>query len=193
MNTYAITFRFNDFEKIVIEIEEPFNLLHCCYQSPIVLYFENKTYWFKDEVILYRINLFVTLLTKALKNELKLHQSIKEDIGYLANEDLQNKPNIVRKETKSIASWVGDDYFLWSGDNVSTWLYNDKNGNVVFEITPNYKYHFCNLEETLGFIPYEVWAKKYKPCLVRIIPKDIAQQWLDQAQNVITQINENSF
>ncbi|HEV2916677.1 MAG TPA: hypothetical protein VGW78_02925 [Candidatus Babeliales bacterium] len=126
MNKNSIIFPLNESERIVIALEEPFDVVHCCYQAPIILYFENNKYSSKNDVIRYYIEIFIVLLSKALNNALELHDSIKKDIGYLANEELQNKPGLVYKKTNTIASWVGEDYSLWSGDDFSTWLYNDK-------------------------------------------------------------------
>ena len=192
MNQHNITFSFNNLEKIVIELEEPFEVVHCCYQAPIVLYFENKKYLLMDDAVRYRICLFITLLTKVLNNEFQLHESIKEDIGYLRNEEFQNKSGLVYEKSKTIDCWVGAKHSLWSGEGVSTWLYNDKKGNIIFEITPHYKYHFSDPEKTPNFMPYEEWAKNYKPYLIRIIPTDVAKQWLDLAHNVLKKIDENT-
>jgi hypothetical protein len=190
MNKNNIIFLLNDSEKIVIDLEEPLEIVHCCYQTTISLYFENKEYHLKNETVRYRLERFAALLKKCLNNKLKLHKSIKKDIGYVANEELQEKPGIVYKTTNAIASWVGEDYSLWSGDGFCTWFFNDKNGNVVFEITPHYQYHFCEPEEIPNFISYDTWAEEYKPYLIRCIPRDIAQHWLDQARSILNTIEE---
>ncbi|HEV2917412.1 MAG TPA: hypothetical protein VGW78_06740 [Candidatus Babeliales bacterium] len=69
---------------------------------------------------------------------------------------------------------------------------SDKDGNIIFEITPHYKYHFCEPDETPSFISYEEWIKDYKPYLIRVVPRDIAHQWLNQAREILNAIDENT-
>lgn len=191
MRKYEIVFQLNTFEKIVIELEEPLSVVNCCSQAQIVLYFENKNYNVREDSIRYYIDLFRTLLTKVINNEFQLHESIIEDIGYLGNESFQNKPYLIY-ESCSDGEWVGEKHSLWGGPGFATWLYNDIDKNIIFEITPFYKYHFSDSENALDYVPYEQWIKEYKPYLIKKIPREVAEQWLAQANNLLTIIDENT-
>jgi len=71
----------------------------------------------------------------------------------------------------------------------SSWFYNDKDGNIIFEISPTYEfYKMENLiimadENAQGFIPYEVFIQNYKVVVHKIIPKKILVQWNEQTKN----------
>jgi hypothetical protein len=62
-------------------------------------------------------------------------------------------------------------------------------------MTPVYPWHFYELDDAQqqkNYIPYEEWIKNYKPLLIRTIPKDVAEQWLNQAQEILKKIEENT-
>jgi hypothetical protein len=197
MNNYEIKFVLNDNEKIVINLEEPFEVVHCCYQAPITFFFENQIYLLGDEVINYRIGIFSVLLERAIEGKLKLHKSITEDIGFLFNEylyclyneKLKDQTKFVYKKSKEGRSyWIGDSYNLWS----SEWIYNNKDGAIIFEVTPVYPYHFVDPTEEPNFVPYAEWIKDYKPFFIKKIPLEIAKKWLKQANDLLETIKENT-
>ena len=45
-------------------------------------------------------------------------------------------------------------------------------------------------EDDKNGISYEEWIKTYKPYLVRTIPRDVAEQWLMQANDILEQIKK---
>ena len=51
-------------------------------------------------------------------------------------------------------------------------MYNDKDGNIIFEITPCYP-----------------WNKDYKPAVQIMIPKERLEKWLPQAKKLKKMLN----
>jgi hypothetical protein len=141
------------------------------------------------------ILVFYVLLKKAVKNKLKLHKSIIQDIGFLYNEESEGKEGFFYTKLENRDYWIGNRSNLWSPvviyGNLQTWIYNNEAGDIIFEITPVYPYHYCDPEEEPNFIPYEEWMKDYKPFLIRTIPKDVAQRWLEQTKLLLKQIKKN--
>jgi hypothetical protein len=192
MSKHNIILSLNDREKIVIELEEQLRVVHCCYRAPMTLCFEDKTYPFSNESISDNMQGLILMLEKALENKLHLHPSIK-DIGLAKNEYFQDKPGIIYKKDKEDKSyWVGYDNQLYSGKGLYIWLYNNLDGSIILELTPAYSDPVDDPEDKQHYIPYEEWAKNYKPYAIRIIPRDVAQQWLNQARDILNQIDENT-
>jgi len=141
---------------------------------------------------------FIRKLKKAINNKLQLHESLIKNLGFMQNEyyhePSRDKPCFIKILSKSGESkfWVGLNYQIWetfadANPYVSTWLYNDDDENIIFEVTKNYKWHFTILEgvsEDPEFETYEEFMKKYKPLIHRVIPRDVAIEWLKQLMNV---------
>jgi hypothetical protein len=144
-------------------------------------------------------------LRKALDNKLQLHPSIQDDIGFVFNEyrahiweDSPTKiTNFVCVGTSEYNHhWVGTEVRLWANIDMRwadrapsldyvLWLYNDKNGDIVFEITPVYHrvmYQKNNDSNTL----YKEWIKNYKPYIKKVLSRDTITQWLDQIDKIMT-------
>ncbi len=135
-----------------------------------------------------RLKLF---LKQALKNLKFLDSSLNQDIGYMWNEVLQDKlPYKVNEEL-----WVGLCFSLWEGGDdkkhFATWLYNDPDGNIVMHITENYPWHFRKKGESENYISYNEFIRNYKPILIRIIPHQVARQWLAQCEYLLATVREN--
>jgi hypothetical protein len=197
MNTNNIVFKLNEQEKIVIELEESLENIDSCYQEYMNFYRDNVILCrFSLDTIRYYLATLQILLKSALANNLQLHESITIDIGFLDNEDCQEKKNLIYDGIH----WVGRKYAFIAGywnekSWFSSWIYNDGLGNIVFELTPKYKWHFYNKKEAKkykDYVPYEEWIKNYKPLLIRVIPREIAQQWLHQAEEILKKIEENT-
>jgi hypothetical protein len=195
MKNNEIVFALSDTEKIVLELEEPITKVHCCYDAPIAFFQGKKRTFLVHANVSYNIDYFYILLENALNKKLKLHKSITEDIGFLYNETTHQKNDSADNKIHKIEHWNENDYSLWSPcvkyGNLQTWIYNNEAGDIIFEITPVYPYHYCDPEEEPNFIPYEEWMKDYKPFLIRTIPKDVAQQWLEQTKVLLKQITKN--
>jgi hypothetical protein len=156
-----------------------------------------KVYWHNEDLDLLIgmkyagcMESFVEKLSNAVAGNLYLHPSIKNNLGYLWNEEFQQKSGLfyIPTEDGTSSYWVGLNYFLWGtqGDAnpyASTWLYNDEHGNIVLEVTEMYRWSMKEYDEKEGisFVSYEEFMKDYKPILTKIIPQKITQQWLKQA------------
>ena len=137
---------------------------------------------------------FITCLKKSIEGKLRLHESLTQNLGIMQNEYYQNKPGFFQVPTPNSSStyWVGFNYDLFSsfGDGitpVTTWLYNDKDNNIILEVTKDYRWHFMQLEdapEKSEFIAYEDFMKDYKPLIHRTIPRDIAVKWLKDVMKI---------
>lgn len=209
MKSTEIIFKLNEIEKIVITLEESIKHVDCCYRAPILYFQGDREYLLENgNIFSVRDNIqkFINLVAKALSNKLVLHPSLKsntpivKDIGYFFNESRQNKPGIVydEEENGEQGYWVGMKYMLWAEDDV-TWMYNNESGDIIFEITPCFPgkptYWFekepFSQEEIENSLWYEQWIKDYKPLLIREIPREVAQKWLDQAHEILETIEEN--
>ena len=78
---------------------------------------------------------------------------------------------------------------MWDGNKFDTWLYN-QNDKIYLEITPIYTWLFRKPKKGDGFIPFDQWIKDYKPLALIEIDKATAQQWLDQAGQLMQEIEK---
>lgn len=197
-----ITFMINEVEKIVFKLDCSIDSINCCSEASI--YFIKNNHQFlldKDDSIRFNLECLVDIIMKALHNELILHKSIINDIGYDYNEYKQGKSGFTFEKDKGDDNelWVGYKYLLWGYEEV-VWVYNDENLNIILEITPKFLNKISEssdlekenvLIEIANSVLYEQWIKDYKPFLIRKIPRNVAQQWLDQANQILKQIEEN--
>ena len=135
---------------------------------------------------------FINSVHKSLNCALTLDKSINQNLGFMYNEYCQEKKGFVMVSTDDHSSmyWIGLNYNIWSTYNttkpmLTIWLYNDQNNNIIFEITPLYRWSFKPDEpENPDFITYEEFMKDYQPVIRRVVPRDVAIDWLDQAMQV---------
>ncbi|MBP6869767.1 hypothetical protein KBC04_02710 [Candidatus Babeliales bacterium] len=139
---------------------------------------------------------FIARLQKNLKNELQIHESIKQNLGFMYNQYCHQLPLLSSEFVKILSKsgessyWVGLDYDVWSTyistkSMLTTWLYNDDKGNIIFEVTPLYQWSFLPDEpEDPDFQTYEEFMKDYKPLITRVIPRQVAIEWLGQVMKV---------
>ncbi|HSW76594.1 MAG TPA: hypothetical protein VLG50_06090 [Candidatus Saccharimonadales bacterium] len=73
----------------------------------------------------------------------------------------------------------------------SSWIYNDKDGNIIFEITPFYPWHAETKKSHADFITYKQFMKNYKPTLKTIIQKKYITKWIDQAKELKKTLIDN--
>jgi len=198
MSNHNVTFTLHDAQKIIIELANPVQKLDCCTEAPIVFLQDSKKVILSTDSVQNNMTILKNILEKALSNKLQLHTSIKEDIGYLYNQYsdfLCNKKSKVQDnfgytKLEGTDIWAGNKYNLWNSDVIS-WIYNDADGSIIFELTPAYPENFYYTKLKPQTIPYQEWIKGYKPYLIEKIPHNIAQQWLDQANAILKQIDKN--
>lgn len=198
MHPFDIVFKLNETEKLIVDLEKPFEQLPCYCQTTVSFY-EGVTEYILtlDDDLESSMSRFSESLAQALNGELSLHDSLREDIGYLHNEYLkyalndnedewQLNPNLVYEDE----TWVGFHYQIWSCRQWAAWIYNDKQGEIIFEITSRYPGFFVNDGGLVVMPSYEEWIQTYQPTITRVIPKDIALQWLKQASQILVYIKK---
>jgi|GEM_PF-2086842 len=183
INNHNIIFSLNSADKIVIDLNEPLTMVHCCYQATLILFFDGTKYLFPRESIRYMLQSFVEKLEKAFKGKLLLDTSI-SDLGYGENEYYQDRPGLVYKNKQ----WVGSENRVWSGSGFTVWLYNNADGAIMLEITPVYRTPFDDPEDVDHYIPYEEWIEQYHACAKKEIPTETAGQWLKKARFILDRI-----
>jgi len=137
---YDIDFVINKNALIKICLDINIKSLLCCQDTNIILLKNNKRYLLSFWPLRDNMNILKNMLKNTLQNQYQLHPSINEDIGFLYNQDLQDKGNLVYEyyaPTSENKSWVGDRYSLWNGD-FATWLYNDSYGNIILHLTSTF-------------------------------------------------------
>ena len=106
--------------------------------------------------------------SELLEGKRLLNSSIKNDIGFEWNLFFNDNT----KTTKAYDySWMSNDH-KGIRPYYNSWLYNDKVGNIILEITPFYPWYYVNRRTCPERIPFKEWIKSYKPTVKTIIPKE---------------------
>jgi hypothetical protein len=196
MSNFQINFILNNEEKLICDTYAQLNSLHCCSLGSIFFKGKDTSYLVADANIEDMLEHFVKMFKNALSNKLGLHESIKLDIGYLWNEARQDKPGLFYPEEGLWVGWlVNHLWFSGKPDFLDSWLYSDHEGNIIFEITPSYPWFYYDADEhpekQPNYVPYEEWIKNYKPLVIKKIPRDVAEKWIEQADYIVKKIDEN--
>lgn len=199
MNTHEIIFAFNGVGKIIYELNVPIEEANCCTGATSILVYGTMHYalGFADS-LRYEMRSLFGALKLALEGELRLHPSITRDIGYLYNEYFQRNGEFVYEERGGRRRWVGERYNVWGG-RYPLWIYNNDDGDIVFEMTPSFPGDQLSSSPGEELDPgevvnrqwYEEWIKDYKPIFIQKMPRSVAQQWLDQADHILDVIEAN--
>jgi hypothetical protein len=184
-------------EKIYIEIisECSQNDITAYSWGDVLLYYNNKIYHIDGEstttVFLYALE---KLLKKSLFGNLVLDDSLDNNPGYMWNEWINNNSRsyIQYTDINNDTYWVGMRYKLSSYDEYAAWIYNDKNYNIIFEVTPSYPFGYIDQENSEEVVKYKKWLESYQPILKTIISPEIAHQWIAQAQDMIDLIDKHT-
>ena len=182
-----ITFLINEQTTIIIPLQDPIQYLGPVYEEDILLLHNKHKIVLSDRTIYHDMLDLVDLLKKALNHELLLHSSISKNIGHLYNDYHHDDTNFALHTFPSGAiEWVGCLYHLWeSNSHFDSWIYNKPDGSMIFEVTPFYPYMYSEPEEEPNYIPYEEWIKTYKSYFSTTLSREVAQNWLDQAEYII--------
>lgn len=191
-------------ESEYLSFEIGYNFQEMRLWDDVMIYFKgNENYLLYDFHSDLAFDGLITLLSKASMNNLKLYPSIKNDLGYLWNEDsnavVTNIPNekLEYRMVENTPRWVGEDFLLWSTPGsarppLSTWIYNNSQGEIIMEVTPSYSWHFDEPQLHEKFCSYEEFMKNYKPVLTRIIPPEIAKEWIKQSEYMLQMIEKKA-
>lgn len=199
MGAGLLKFFIDQQEYFEIVLDCPKNIIHSCNFSLLSLMIDNRSVIIGKSIIDDYVQVLKKQLLLALANKLQLDASIQQDIGLYWNQELNEEdPSSILNYGINGNSWVGNKYFLWGTDSskkyeqFGTWLYNNAQGDIIFEVTPVYPETFIDPMNIDEIQDYEQWMQnEYKPFLVRIIPKNIAMQWLEQIELILQKIRLN--
>lgn len=187
-----IELRFNKTEYLSIESGMPFQEMAACCDFIQIYYRNNEKYLVNNDTFHYSIAGLIDSMTDALNGKLQLPASISKDLGYLWNEYCNGFSSEIFefRQIETYQRWVGIDYILWetpgsSRPVLATWLYNNKNSEIILEITPDYPWHNIDPEPSEKYYTYEEFKSAYKPILIRTIPIEVAQRWVAQATHLL--------
>lgn len=198
INKDDLIFSFNKDEKIILDTEFPIEEV-LPFDKVIIKFSNDYLFNLTDDCFEYIMNSLKGALTKSLKNHLQLPFFIDEDIGLLWNKELNNTKEWSMSSQDQ--QMLNDDeslgeYILFStpesaDPSLATWIYNNKNGEIVFEITPQYKWHFDDPKDGENFITYDEFINNYKPFFVTIISPSIAKKWIQQINALLKHAKTN--
>src|SRR5579872_7246428 len=138
MSLCQIYFKINEKEKITVQLEHTLNEIDCCDNGILILKLNNNKNILFNDAFYYGIQKLSVMLQKSLQYKLLIHASITKDIGYLYNEAMHGKSNLFYTQLEGRKFWIGRMYHLWTYEYTTTWMYNDYNQNIIFEVTPAY-------------------------------------------------------
>lgn len=198
MSAYVIIFQLNELEKIVIEFDDASIMMNCCHEVPIFFIGQSERLQIDCDSVRSCTEHLQCLLLRALNNELQLHHSIQNNIGYLYTQykfywydsSILETMGFVFEDNKGKKRWVGKKHLLFAYD-IAVWIYNDSNGNIVLEFTPWYTGNNFDEEGETDFTQYDAFLKSYKPLFTRVISREVAARWLNQANQILQQIADN--
>ncbi len=122
----------------------------------------------------------MNFIQNLIENKKFFDTSVTSDLGFewnqfyeglIKNTDILEKYHFVSNAHKLIRPYY------------NSWFYNDEHGNVIFEITPFYPFHYETKKTHPDFITYKQFMKNYKPTLKMIIPKERLIEWNEQAKS----------
>ena len=188
MNNSKILFKINECEDIIIQVDEyPEDVPYCFYDANFFLQNRNEKIKLCSFSLPSYVEALSIALNQALQNQRQLFYQHSQDIGYLwnlyVNADNEAQLSYAEKEYEFL-----DDYYIWYS-TFTTWIYNDKKGNIVLEITPSYPHTYSS---NFSYQDFLKWMQNYKPLFKTIIPREVAEQWLAQATQILMTIDENS-
>ena len=141
--------------------------------------------WDSSHQFCYGLQLMIGL---ALQGKLVVRET-KENLGISLNNFFYNLPDSV--------PW--EKYHLFSNSHqgirpyYSSWLYNDSDGNIIFEITPSYLWNDEDKKERKkpDFIEYAEFMKNYKPIVMRVVDKKYLQAWIEPLKELEALFQKN--
>jgi len=187
MNKDQMVFALNKNEKIIIDLS--YSIEEILPFDPICISFSfEATVKLAKGHILPTLREFKNVLKKAMDEQSTWPDKINEDIGCIWNKVLKDDipdENIVLLQGETVKYWSGQRYIAWSTTgnmkpHTTTWIYNNPEGNIIFHITPVLK----NIL-TASKKKYDIFMQSYKPFLMRTIPKNVAQEWLNQIDDAL--------
>lgn len=191
---YLLTFTLNEYEKIIIKLDKPDDIIECCYDVKIYFkQYNHLTLVSRATGAREFAQTFITSLKGVLNNELALPKDMTHDIGYLLNHNcITSKPKKLIRD-----DWFEEFEFLQQYTPfISTSfmsLFNDDSGDIILQISPSYPRRYVRRHKKPTYNNFLHWMKTYKIKVNRIIPKDVAEDWLDQSRQILGIVKNNIY
>ncbi len=188
MNNSIFTFKLDDTIKITLETGEyPKDYPYCLYKDRFFLHQNHKKIQISYFLTASNIEKLIITLKKCLNNDKELFNNIEQNIGYAWNIYINAENDSQLEYANKKYEYLNDDYLWYS--TYATWIYNDTKNNIILEVTPTYPHTY---DESFSYQDFLTWMQNYKPLLKTKIPRNVAKQWLMQAQQILDTIDENS-
>lgn len=137
-------------------------------------------------------------LIDCIQNKKLLHDSIKTWLGFSYTQYLKNdqRKNLIYETLPNgYRRWVGIAHRLFDaipGQRIPvSWLYNDKDGNIILEISPIYPFDSHDPKPNEKFVRYLEWMKSYKPYVIAKIAPEVAKKWIQQLDGLMKKIEKS--
>lgn len=181
----AIQFKIDQETYISIPLTIPLSDLRLGINAPIYLIHKNairyKLYNSFDDIWSALLALSDGLRA-ALLNKLELPDTWNNP-GYLFNQYLQRHLSQKFMIRDKYNSWIGMHYVIWAPAHAPSSILYNYAGQIIFQIVPVYDY-------LLHKIPYKVFINNYHPYITRTISHFTAQEWLQQADFIMSMMLE---
>ena len=188
MNKNLLIFTLNDHTKIMIQFKYFTDKINIDDQAKFIFQYYNYKTFLSYDFFKFQISDFNNCLKFALSNELQIDTCFTKDIGYYWNyycsKDTYPQLSFNNKPNYSILS----DRLIFN----SAFIYNDKQGNLVLNVTSCYPHRYSRKKRKPSYKYFLKWMQNYKPIYKQIIPREVAQQWINQATQIITEIDKNT-
>jgi hypothetical protein len=188
MNKKLLTFILHDHAKIIIKLNHSDDIVDACYQTKFLFKNYNHQYFIAHNFVGSNLADLQEKLNNALKNQLQLDEYFTHDIGYYWNFYL-NKNNKIDRFNENYS--VLRDYFVFDS-LCPTFIYNDIDGNIIIMIAPLYPHILSSKKRKPSYGFFLKWMQTYKPIYKQIISKELALQWIDQANQILAIIDQNT-
>lgn len=167
----------------------PLNLVYNCYDLDIAFNSPNNHFTFGASDALSFCSKIEHKTSKLLNKKEILPHQMQGKLGIFNNNYFMS----LSEDDRSM------DYYFFGNSHIQqrpyfdSFLYNDLQGNIIFEITP--AYHWNDEDEShvnhADFIPYSEFIQNYQSTIIRTIDPQYLYQWLEQI-NILKPIFEKN-
>lgn len=194
MNVHDLILPLNSIDKITIPLEFQIGHMTLNDATPIFLSHSNSMTMLANGPTYFNILDLHNKLNDILGNKLLCKQSA-IDIGYSYNDYYFKTANLSILQLQTVQPLNDEKYCLWEVDNngkqYTTWLYNNYDDTIVFEVTPFYPFFYCEKQEIRDYISYKKWIKTYQQHFTTILSQETAKQLLHQTKRFIEAVQSN--
>jgi len=167
----------------IIEILNENDEIFLSDEIEIAYYNQEKKLVLYEDLLCEGIRSLQKITQKTLNGELEIEEKyFSKGIGYEWN-IISNRIANGELDTIDITS----PYTLWSTSNkyaTVTWIYSFE-GEIYFEVSPQYKWNYCEPEEDENFISFEEFIQNYQFYIKIKIDKDTFISWDEKANEIL--------